>query len=101
MNRITEAYLLTETITKDSHGQSIPTVTKSPVIGKVHSVYQREFYQAEQNGIRLMGVLEISWFDYARQEKLEIDGETYTIYRTYEIGTDRIDLYYGKRVGNG
>ena len=48
-----------------------------------------------------MGVLEISWFDYARQEQLEIDGETYTIYRTYEIGTDRIDLYYGKRVGNG
>ena len=26
MNRIAEAYLLTETITKDSHGQSIPTV---------------------------------------------------------------------------
>ena len=48
-----------------------------------------------------MGVLEISWFDYGKQETLEIDGETYTIYRTYEIGTDRIDLYYGKRVGNG
>lgn len=101
MKRIISFNLINETMTKDTTGQpkTIPTPSKD-LIGQLHSVYQNEFYKAEQAGIRPQGVIEMSIFDYGGQNKLTIGSEEFTIYRTFEVGTDRIELYFGERVGN-
>jgi len=100
MNKIVDFSLVAETLTKDTTGQSKATQKTTACIGKMMSVYQNEFYKAEQAGIRPQGVIEVSSFDYSGEAKLTIGTKTYTIYRTHEVGTDRIELYYGERVGN-
>lgn len=100
MYKIIEFNLLTEVTTKDSTAQTTSTVTKQKCIGQQKSVYQNEFYQAEQAGLRPDGVIKMSAFDYAGQRFIEIGNNKYTIYRIYENGTDTVELYYGERVGN-
>lgn len=97
--------LIGKTYTKDSTGQSVPTgtPTETNVIGFHKSVYQNEFYQADQAGIRAEGVIEMNVADYSGQSLLSINNKPYIIYRTYEPKDrpDTIELYYGERVGNG
>lgn len=97
--------LISETYTKDSTGQWIPSgkPTEISCIGLQRSISQNEFYQADQAGIRSEGVLEMNSADYSGETTIEIDGKPYTIYRTYEPKDkpDIIELYYGERVGNG
>lgn len=100
MNKIIDFYLVQETKSKDSTGQTITQKTFVLRTGIEKSVYQKEFFQAEQAGIRPQGIVEISAFDYANEAFLKIGTQEYLIYRTYRKGTDRIELYYCERVGN-
>lgn len=101
MKKIVDFDLVTETTTKDVTGQSVPGEPQTTTcIGSLDSVYQNEFYKAEQAGIRPQGVIEMSSFDYGGQAKLKLGSMEYTIYRTRGKGTDRIELYFGERVGN-
>ena len=94
--------LVSATITKDATGQSVPGKPKNTTcIGSLDSVYQNEFYQADQAGIRPQGVIKMNLADYSGEKYLSINGNKYSIYRTFEPGADWIELYYGERVGNG
>lgn len=99
MNRLVTFDLVTEVTTKDKTGQTKTIKTFVPVIGKQNSVYQNEFFKSEQAGVRSQGVIEVSYFDYNGQKLLRLNDKIYSIYRTYEQGTDRVELYYGERVG--
>lgn len=101
MYKIIDFELVVETKTKDKTAQSKSTQVFRSVLGQQKSVYQNEFFKAEQAGLRPQGVIEMSSFDYGGEALLRIGKDVYTIYRTYELGTDRIELYYGERVGNG
>ena len=100
MNQIVDFSLLSETITKDAMGQTIRTPKERELIGIQKSGYQNEYYKAEQAGLRPQGIIELSSFDYEGESKLKLGKDTFTIYRTFKVGTDRIELYYGERVGN-
>lgn len=100
MNQIVDFSLLSEIISKDAMGQTVRTPKERELIGTQKSVYQNEYYKAEQAGLRPQGIIEISSFDYEGESKLKLGKDTFTIYRTFKVGTDRIELYYGERVGN-
>lgn len=101
MKRLMQFSLVGKTAIKDSTGQAIPNSSPdtTELIGELKSVYQNEFYKAEQAGIRPQGVFVISSFDYNGQDSLIIGSKSYAIYRTFEVGTDKIELYFGDRVG--
>lgn len=101
MKNLSVARLIVETKHKDATGQTIPSISEKEVLGCLSSVYQKEFYQAEQSGIRSEFVFETSAFDYNGEEKIKIGENVYSIYRTFKKGTDKIELYCGERVGNG
>lgn len=100
MNHIIDFYLVQETKAKDSLGQTTTQKTFVLRTGIQKSVYQKEFFQAESAGLRPQGVIEMSSFDYSNERFVKIGTQEYSIYRTYLRGTDRIELYYGERVGN-
>lgn len=100
MNKIILFDLIKEMAIKDSTGQVKITKTYLVTLGKQKSVYQNEFYQAEQAGLRPQGIIEMCSFDYDGEKSLRIDNKEYVIYRTYEVGTDKIELYYSEKVGN-
>ena len=39
--------------------------------------------------------------EYNGEKLRSINGQEFSIYRTYEPDADWIELYYGRRVGNG
>lgn len=100
MRKIVTFNLISMVNSTDKTGQTKATPTPSAdLIGQVKSVSQNEFYKADQAGLRPQGVIEMSAFDYSNQTELKIGDDTFVIYRTYMPGTDRIELYYGERIG--
>lgn len=100
MRELIEVTLFTETVRKDSVGQTIKTRVDDVVKAVRMSVAQSEYFNADQAGIRPDFKLEMYAGDYSGQKNLSIDGEEYTIYRTYSPRRDKIELYVGERVGD-
>jgi SPP1 family predicted phage head-tail adaptor len=100
MNPIVKFQLISETTSKDSTAQTITTPVEKDCIGQMRSVYEREFFQAAESGIRPDCVIETSAFNYHGERFVKVNDDLLTIYRVYKKGTDRIELYIGERVGN-
>lgn len=99
MNRIIKFTLIKEAITKDKTAQAIKVLEEKDVFGTESSVYSSEFYQAEQIGLRPEGKIVMNSFDYDGEQLLKINNETYVIYRTFHVGTDKVELYFAEKVG--
>ena len=100
MNPIVKFKLVSETTSKDSTAQTISTPIESNCIGKLRSIYESEFFQAAEAGIRPECVIETSAFNYHGERFVKVNEDLLTVYRTYKKGTDKIELYIGERVGN-
>lgn len=100
MRELVEVTLYTEVISKDRVGQSIRTRSDVKIQAIRSSISQSEFFSADQSGIRPDFKLDIYSGDYSGQTSLSVDGNDYTIYRTYSPRRDRIELYVGERVGD-
>jgi hypothetical protein len=99
MNNIIDFYLASETVTKDATAQKHHEKDYRLCVGKLFSVYQSEYFDAAQAGIRPSFKIEMYAVDYHGEKVLKYDGEDYVIYRTYKIGTDKIELHCAERVG--
>ena len=100
MNPIVKFKLVSETTSKDSTDQNISTPPESDCIGKLRSIYESEFFQAAEAGLRPECVIETSAFNYHGERFVKVNDDLLTVYRTYKKGTDKIELYIGERVGN-
>lgn len=101
MNKVILFDLVKEVSQKDSTGQTKKIKTYQSALGTQKSVYSNEFFKADQAGIRPQGVIVMNVFDYSGEALIKIGNQEFSVYRTFEVGTDKIELYYGERVGNG
>ena len=86
---------------RDEHGNAVYPETKSTIYAEKKSVKQTEFFQAAAVGFKPEMMIEGYAFEYNGEELCEIDGNRYTIYRTYQRPkTDRIELYLTAIVGD-
>lgn len=99
MNNVILFDLVQEVNQKDSMGQTKTIKTYQCALGKQKSVYQSEFFKAEQSGLRPQGIIVMNRFDYNDEKIIRINNQEFPIYRTFEVGTDKIELYYSERVG--
>ena len=100
MNNIIDFYFVKEQKHTDSMGQTVSTKQYEICIGKMKSIFEREFYQASQVGIRPEFCIETPLVNYNGETLITYEGKEYSIYRTYRVGTDKIELYCQERVGN-
>lgn len=100
MDRSTPIYLISETFTEDQYGVLAPTRERRLAYANVTSVSASEWFEGGRNGLN--PELRVIMFgpDYNGEEVVEIDGKTYSIYRTYTARTDVIELYVQKRKGD-
>jgi SPP1 family predicted phage head-tail adaptor len=85
----------------DEYGNPYYPETRRDVFAEKKSVRQTEFFQAFAVGFKPEIVLEIYDFDYKNEEFCELDGERFTIYRSYPIkNTDRVEIYLTAIVGD-
>jgi SPP1 family predicted phage head-tail adaptor len=99
MNRDVKIKLISTTYTADSVGNQIATETVSEIYAKLDTIGQREFFEANQQGLKAEYRFIIYDFEYSGQKILEYAGVKYQIYRTFNLKDERVELYCTKKVG--
>lgn len=96
------AILRTETISVSDIGVEKKTYTDKQVFVQARAVTRREFYDAQQAGLRPSLVLVLSnRADYAGEKVAVFHGTEYTVLRTYWTDSgDAVELTLEERVAN-
>lgn len=89
--------------TFDTYGNEVPSVTETEVFVQPRGVYQSEFYNAAQLGLKPSLTLYLAnREDYSGQKVLEYEGQEYNVIRVdWSAQRDGISLVCEERVQNG
>lgn len=89
--------------TYDEYGNPVNETEKTEVYVKTRGVYQNEFYNAAQAGLKPSITFEISnREDYNDQKVVEYNGKYYTVIRVdWNAERDRVSLICEERTNNG
>lgn len=93
------AYLIGYTVTLNDYKQEVTTEKRSRIFAKKESVSRAEFYSGGKAGLQPEFRLTTAIIDYNGELEVEVDGERYGIYRTYNVSADHIELYCEKKGG--
>lgn len=87
----------------DEYGNKVRTVIGTEVFVQPRSVYQSEYYNAAQLGLKPSLTLYLAnREDYSGQKVLEYEGKEYSVIRTdWKAQRDGISLICEERVKNG
>jgi SPP1 family predicted phage head-tail adaptor len=85
-------YLISVTTSENDIGDPIETPVKRQTFAEKKSVRQSEFYQAAATGLKPELTFVIWSREYGGEQKLEYDGKTYTIIRTYSKNGELVEL---------
>lgn len=69
------------------------------VFAKVKSVSAEEAVRAYQMSAKAKYQLTVNALEYGGQMLVQIDGEVYAVYRTYEASADKVELYIEDKLG--
>jgi len=91
------------TMTRDEYGNPVTAVEKTEVFVQPRGVYQSEYYNAAQVGLKPSLTLFLSnREDYNGQKYLEFEGKEYEVIRTdWNAQRDGLSLICEERVKNG
>lgn len=99
--------------TLDEDGNEIPIRKSRDVFASWESIGQQEFFDAGQHKLNPSFVLLVFRYDYQNEREVEVNGKSYSIYRTYvpSHGQGRrkrffatgevVELYCEERIANG
>ena len=99
MDRSDVIYLIGTTQTQDDNGVWRPTTTRRKVFASRGSITRAEFFEAGRNGLNPQHVFNVFFGNYQGEEVVEYNGKTYSVYRTYQAGTDDLELYVERKGG--
>lgn len=91
--------LISYSYTTDSIGNQIKTETSRSLYATIRSVYGSEFARAGEQGLKSANIFTIWAHEYANEEELTYNSETYVVYRNYVRRDGRVELYTEKKVG--
>jgi SPP1 family predicted phage head-tail adaptor len=92
--------LMSTTVTQDSIGQQVKAYTYRKIYVKEKSVPQSEFFSAGQREIKPSAVFIIRDGEYEGETMLRYNNVVYSIYRTYKVKNEMIELYAEVRKGD-
>lgn len=90
-------------ITRDEYGNPVTTIEETEVFVQPRGVYQSEFYNAAQLGLKpSLTLMLTNREDYDGQKYLEFEGKEYEVIRTdWNAQRDGLSLICEERVKNG
>lgn len=90
-------------ITRDEYGNPVTTIEETEVFVQPRGVYQSEFYNAAQLGLKpSLTLMLTNREDYNGQKYLEFEGKEYEVIRTdWNAQRDGLSLICEERVKNG
>lgn len=99
MDKIVKVTLIKQQETISSIGEPIITEVSVPVWGKLSSITREEWFSAYKADFNARHRVRIYDFEYHNEPVAEVNGQRYSIYRTYYSGGDTIELYLGEKGG--
>lgn len=99
MSRDRIAFLISTTYRQDDIGQDMPIETKRKIFCSITSVSAAEWFEAGRSGLQAELRLTMFAFDYHGETIAEVNGQRYSIYRTFRSKPDEIELYLEKKAG--
>ena len=90
-------------ISRDEYGNPVTTIEETEVFVQPRGVYQSEFYNAAQLGLKpSLTLMLTNREDYNGQKYLEFEGKEYEVIRTdWNAQRDGLSLICEERVKNG
>ena len=85
-------YLCSETPTLDSKNRPKRSLVDRKVFCNKKSVGSKEFYQASQQGIKPVLVLEVHTFEYKGETHIKFESKTYRLIRSYDKTDEIVEL---------
>lgn len=92
------AYLLSEKYEQNEIGYPVPQIDKKEIFVSEKSITRSEWRAAGKFGLNPSVVLVTPLINYTGEKKIEYNGKTYGIYRTYSNG-EEIELYLETKAG--
>lgn len=99
MDRSTPIMLLSTTKAQNAYGVWVESPTSRMVFCQVDSVTRAEFFEGGRNGLNPEFRMTMFFGDYNGEKLLSYNGQTYSIYRTYQGKNDTIELYVERKGG--
>ena len=99
MDRSTPIMLLSTTKAQDAYGVWVESPTSRMVFCQVDSVTRAEFFDGGRNGLNPEYRMTMFFGDYNGEKLMSYNGQTYSIYRTYQGKNDTIELYVERKGG--
>lgn len=99
MDRSTTIMLLSTTKAQDAYGVWVESPTSRMVFCQVDSVTRAEFFDGGRNGLNPEYRMTMFFGDYNGEKLLSYNGQTYSVYRTYQGKNDTIELYVERKGG--
>lgn len=99
MDRSTPIMLLSTTKAQDAYGVWVESPTSRMVFCQVDSVTRAEFFDGGRNGLNPEYRMTMFFGDYNGEKLLFYNGQTYSVYRTYQGKNDTIELYVERKGG--
>ena len=100
MDRSTPITLLATTKTQNDYGVWVETQTSRDVFCQVDSVTRSEFFEGGRNGLNPEYRMTLFFGDYEGEKLLIYNGNTFSVYRTYQGRNDTIELYVERKGGS-
>ena len=91
--------LLSTTKAQDAYGVWVESPTSRMVFCQVDSVTRAEFFDGGRNGLNPEYRMTMFFGDYNGEKLLSYNGQTYSVYRTYQGKNDTIELYVERKGG--
>ncbi|MCM3783673.1 phage head closure protein [Neobacillus mesonae] len=89
-------------IIEDDIGNQIPVdPVELPVYCRLQSVGRTEFYNAASQGMKPEMVFIIHAYEYEGQQIVKFEGKQYRVIRTFQTGTEEIELTCERVVADG
>lgn len=90
-------------VSRDEYGNPVTTIEETEVFVQPRGVYQSEFYNAAQLGLKpSLTLMLTNREDYNGQKYLEFEGKEYEVIRTdWNAQRDGLSLICEERVKNG
>jgi len=96
-----ELTLIGETIEEDEIGNQRPVETRTMILCSVKSAGRNDFYSGAAAGLRPEYVFTVHAYEYNGERVVEYEGVRYRVIRTYQTGTEEIELTAERVIGNG
>ena len=94
-----ELTLISENTDYDLIGNPIVTETKTDILCDQKSIGRTEFYKAAAEGLKPEYIFVMHGYEYNNEKKVEFEGNTYKVMRTYSEDFEEIELTCSKVIG--